>query len=113
MSVLCSAVSVTLPTVGVGTVDGPLASHAGSCDHCRVEIAAYEEMYSTLAMMRESVVSAPSGLQHRVMASLGPVAVPGFEERRDHLVPVAAAAALATAAAGTAVLFRLYRHRAA
>jgi hypothetical protein len=47
------------------------------------------------------------------MASLGPVAVPDLDESNDHRVQVAAAAALATAAAGTAVLMRLYRHRAA
>ncbi len=113
MSVLCSAVSVALATAGAGTFDGPLALHAATCDHCCREMATYEQMYATLAALRDHVELAPSSLEHRVMASLGPVAVPSFEERREHRVPVAAAAAIATAAAGTAVLFRLYRHRAA
>ncbi len=113
MSVLCSAVSVTLPTLGAAAIDGRLASHAATCDHCLAEMAAYAQMHTTLASLRAHVEPAPSSLEHRVMASLGPVAVSTYEDRRDHRVPVAAAAALATAAAGTAVLFRLYRHRAA
>lgn len=113
MSVLCSAISAALPTVGGNAVSGPFASHLESCAHCRGEVAAYGEIYTSLEAMRQRRVSAPAALPYRVMASLGPVAAPELEERRDRRVPVAAAAALATAAAGTAVLVSLYRHRAA
>jgi len=113
VNILCSAVSVALPTVGGNAVNGPLASHVESCAHCRGEVAAYGEIHTSLEAMRQRRVSAPPALPHRVMASLGPVAVPELKERHDRRVPVAAAAALATAAAGTAVLVSLYRHRAA
>jgi hypothetical protein len=47
------------------------------------------------------------------MDRLGPVAVEPFESRLDPRVPVAAAAVVATAAAGTVVLYKLYRDHAA
>ncbi len=113
MSVMCSAVSVALPTVGTELMGGRLGSHLESCKECRTQHRRYAEMYGGLADLRYAQMAAPAGFTHRVMASLGPVAVPDLEDRWDHVVPVAAAAALATAAAGTAVLLRLYRHRAA
>ena len=113
MSVLCSAVSVALPTVGTDAIGRRLQSHVGSCDQCRAQYAAYTEMYRGLADLKRVHITAPAALPQRVMAKLGPVAVPDLEDRWDHVVPVAAAAALATAAAGTAVLFKMYRQRAA
>lgn len=113
MSVLCSAVAVALPTVGTDATSGRLWSHIESCDECRAQFMRYDEMYEGLAGMRYAHVRAPGALTQRVRATLGPVAVPDIEERWDRVVPVAAAAALATAAAGTAVLFKIYRHRAA
>ena len=113
MSVMCSAVSVALPTLGTDLIGGRLWSHIESCENCRMHDAGYRGMYDGLANLRFVQMPAPVGLPHRVMESLGPAAVPDVEERWDHVVPVAAAAALATAAAGTAVLFKIYRHRAA
>ena len=113
MNVVCSAVSVALPTVGIAGVTGPLASHADACERCRSEVEDYVSMYTQLASLSTRFVAPPGGFPQRVMASLGPVAVADEDGHRDHLVPVAAAAALATAAAGGAVLFRLYRQRAA
>lgn len=113
MSVLCSAVSVALPAVGNDVIGGRLLSHIASCDECATQYEAYTEMYKGLADLRHVHITAPAGLPQRVMAKLGPVAVPDLEDRWDHVVPVAAAAALATAAAGTAVLFKMYRQRAA
>jgi hypothetical protein len=78
-----------------------------------MEYLRYSEMYDGLADLRQTRMTPPVGLPRRVMASLGPVSVHDLEERWDHVVPVAAAAALATAAAGTAVLFKMYRQRAA
>ena len=113
MSVMCSAVTVALPTIGAEPIGGRLWSHIESCDECASHYERYSEMYDALAGLRHVEMVAPTGLPDRVMASLGPVPVPDLEERWDHVVPVAAAAALATAAAGTAVLFKIYRHRAA
>jgi len=113
VSLVCAAVSVTLPTVDIAGMTGLLAAHVQTCDRCRREVESYHDLYEALASIREDVVPAPGYLKPRVMASLGPVAVPDLEESNDHRVQVAAAAALATAAAGTAVLVRLYRHRAA
>ena len=113
MSVVCSAVSVALPTLGSDLIGGRLWSHIESCDDCRMHYVGYRVMYDGLANLRFVQTPAPVGFSHSVMESLGPVAVPDLEDRWDHVVPVAAAAAFATAAAGTAVLLRIYRHRAA
>ncbi|GMQ97779.1 MAG: hypothetical protein BMS9Abin17_0281 [Acidimicrobiia bacterium] len=113
MRVLCSAVSVALPSVAASGEKGPLSFHIGSCDRCRGEAASYAEMYRSLDALNDATVPAPGGLPQRVMSSLGPVAVPAPAGQRDHLVPVAAAAAIATAACGGAVLLRIYRQRAA
>ncbi len=113
MRVVCSAVSATLPSVDIVGASGLLEGHVQTCARCRREVRAYREIYRVLAAMRDEFEEAPSRLRPRVMASLGPVAVPDLEESGDHRVQVAAAAALATAAAGTAVLVRMYRHRAA
>ena len=113
MSVMCSAVAVALPTVGGDLIGGRLWSHVESCEECRTQYLDFREMYDGLTDLRYRQMAAPAGLHRRVMASIGPVAVPDLEDRWDHVVPVAAAAALATAAAGTAVLLKIYRHRAA
>ncbi|MFV1999073.1 MAG: hypothetical protein ACC654_01760 [Acidimicrobiia bacterium] len=113
MSVLCSAVSVALPSVVSSGAAGPLSHHIGSCVRCRGEVDSYVEMYRSLELLNDTTVPAPGGLPQRVMSSLGPVAVPAPASHRDHLVPVAAAAAIATAACGGAVLLRIYRQRAA
>jgi hypothetical protein len=113
MRVLCSAVSAALPSVTSPGSVGPFSHHIGSCDRCRGEVDSYAEMYRGLESLNDATVPAPSGLQQRVMSSLGPVAVSPPAGQKDHLVPVAAAAAIATAACGGAVLLRIYRQRAA
>lgn len=113
MNVLCSTIAVALPTVGPEGISGPLATHLNTCQSCTNEVAAYGDMYVGLAELKGRHIPAPTGLTHRVLANLGPAAVPDLDDRRDHRVPVAAAAAIATAAAGTAVLVRIYRHGAA
>lgn len=113
MKVLCSAVSVALPSVVSSGTTGPLSHHIGSCERCKGEAASYAEMYRNLETLNAATVPAPGGLPQRVMSSLGPVEVPAQNGHRDHLVPVAAAAAIATAACGGAVLLRIYRQRAA
>ena len=113
MNVVCTAVSVTLPTVDIAGAAGVLTTHIQRCDRCHTEVESYRQLHDVLASMRDDTVPAPRDLRPRVMASLGPVAVPDLEPSSDHRVQVAAAAVLATAAAGTAMLMRLYRHRAA
>jgi anti-sigma factor RsiW len=113
MSVVCSAIHVVLPTVGEGAITGSLEAHVESCIRCRSEVARYRSMFRELEALEASVERAPGGFAAEVMDGLGPVAVADREPRRDNRVPVAAAAAVATAAAGTAVLYRLYRQRAA
>ena len=113
MSVMCSAVSVALPTVGSDLIGGRLWAHIESCEDCQTQYLSYREMYDGLSDLQHSHISVPAGLPQRVMATLGPVVVPDLDDRWDHVVPVAAAAALATAAAGTAVLLKMYRRSAA
>ena len=113
MSVMCSAIHVALPTVGESGITGPLAAHADSCAACWAEIARYRTMYRELEALSVTEYRAPAGFVAGVIDRLGPVAVEPVESRLDPRVPVAAAAVVATAAAGTVVLYRLYRDHAA
>ncbi len=113
MSVVCSAIAVALPTVGEAAITGPLAVHVESCVPCRGEIVRYRSMYRQLERLDAARYRAPQGFVSKVTSDLGPAAVEACEQRKDPRVPVAAAAVVATAAAGTAVLYRLYRQRAA
>lgn len=113
MNVMCSAIHVALPTVGESAITGPLAAHVASCSSCWGEVARYQSMYSQLESLDLSAHRAPTGFLDSVTGHLGPVAVDTAESRLDPRVPVAAAAVVATAAAGTAVLFKLYRDHAA
>ena len=113
MSVMCSAIHVALPTVGESAINGPLAAHVESCTACWGEVARYRAMYRELGALSASEYQAPRGFVSSVKDNLGPVAVETVEPRLDPRVPVAAAAVVATAAAGTAVLYKLYRDHAA
>ena len=113
MNVMCSAVQAALPTVGEAAITGPIAAHVESCVPCQGEIVTYRAMYRELASLDRTRYRAPYGTTASVMDGLGPVAVEGDGPRRDPRVPVAAAAVVATAAAGTAVLYKLYRDHAA
>ena len=113
MSIMCRAVHIALPTVGESGLTAPLAGHVDSCVPCRAEAIRYRTMYRELDGLALEAQRAPAGLASGVLESLGPVAVVSEPARRDNRVPVAAVAVVATAAAGTAVLLRLYRQRAA
>jgi anti-sigma factor RsiW len=113
MSVMCSAIHAALPTVGESAITGPLAAHVDSCADCWGEVAGYRAMYRELEALIASEYRAPREFVSDVKNSLGPVAVETVEPRLDSRVPVAAAAMVATAAAGTAVLYKLYRDHAA
>jgi len=65
-------------------------------------------MYSDLEALEMSLELAPHDLPSNVMKYLGLVAVAEWKPSRDHRIPVAAAAVVATAAAGTVVLVKLY-----
>lgn len=113
MNVVCSAVHVALPAIGEAPIAGPIVAHVESCLRCRAEIARYRMSHDVLATLDAEVYRAPNDLTHNVMNGLGPVAVADLLPRRDNRLPVAAAAVFATAAAGTAVLVKVYRSRAA
>jgi hypothetical protein len=70
-------------------------------------------MYRELESLDLAQYRAPRGFVGAVTDNIGPVAVEDVGPRIDPRVPVAAAAVVATAAAGTAVLYKLYRDRAA
>ena len=113
MNVMCSAIHVALPTVGETAITGPLAAHVDSCAACWGEVARYRVMYRELEELDDAQYRAPERFVTSVVDRLGPVVVEMDEPRMDPRVPVAAAAVVATAAAGTAVLFKLYRDHAA
>jgi hypothetical protein len=110
---MCSAIHVALLTVGEVAITGPLAAHVETCVPCQGEIVKYRMMYRELGALDLARYRAPLGTTAWVMDNLGPVAVEVDVSRRDPRVPVAAAAVVATAAAGTAVLYKLYRDHAA
>ena len=112
MSVMCSAVRIAMPTVGEVSITGPLAAHVETCVPCKGEVIRYRSMYRQLEALDASRYRAPRGFVSAVTTGLGPVAVESGESKMDPRVPVAAAM-VATAAAGTAVLYKLYRDHAA
>jgi len=113
MKVVCSWVHVALGTVGTSAVTGPVATHVEQCSTCEREFAEIVLVEGALFSLDPVAHTAPANFQSSVMESLGPVAVPDLESRTSLAVPVAAAAFVATAAAGTAVLIRLRRQSAA
>ncbi|MCZ7532080.1 MAG: hypothetical protein M5U23_01500 [Acidimicrobiia bacterium] len=110
---MCSAVHVALDTVGTSAVAGPLAGHIERCEVCGHDVQSLQDVTMALRSLDPEAHLAPGGLQADVMGSLGPVAVPDPVHGISLKVPVAAAAVVATAAAGTAVLIRIRRARAA
>ncbi|MGI9585373.1 MAG: hypothetical protein ACR2N7_07255 [Acidimicrobiia bacterium] len=90
-----------------------MSSHVGQCFSCRRELSTHRLLAETLVELRDTELVAPARIVPNVMAEIVPWAVP--EPARDRRLPVATAAAVATAtaAAGSAVLFRLYRQRTA
>ena len=89
MNVMCSAVSVALPTVGESAITGPLAAHVESCAECWGEVARYRAMYRELAMLSPTEYRAPGTFLDGVTDHLGPVAVAieASESRIDPRVP--------------------------
>ncbi len=112
MSVMCSAVHVALDTVGTSAVQGPLAGHVERCAVCEQDVRRLRAMTVALRSLDPQAHGAPRELRPAIMGALGPVAVPDLAPGISLKVPVAAAV-VATAAAGTAVLIRLRRARAA
>ncbi len=113
MRIVCSAVHVALETVGSAAISGPVAVHVERCEACGNDLAEYAIVGSALASLSPDSYVAPATLRAEVMSSLGPVVVPDLESRTSLVVPVAAAALVATAAAGTAVLIALRRQSVA
>ncbi len=112
MNVMCSAVHVALDTVGTSAITGPLAGHVERCEECEHRVRTLQTVTVALQLLDPEAHAAPRRLQPDIMGSLGPVAVPDPVHGISLKVPVAAAV-VATAAAGTAVLIRIRRARAA
>lgn len=97
MSVVCE---VAAPFVANSAVDGvevvrPLRSHTSTCLKCQARHAAMTRTARALTAMADETVSAPPGLEWRVMASLeGDLAV-----ERSLARPAALVAALLSMAA--------------
>lgn len=112
MHLMCRTFDITVDTVGLVGVAGPLAKHADKCVDCRVVLEAMVIIDDHLGSLDAEHYRAPDALKPAVMASLGPGLAPVHEHRMSMKVPVAAAV-VATAAAGTAVIVRILRTRAA
>jgi hypothetical protein len=112
MAVTCAAVRLAIDTVGASALSRPLAFHADHCEGCAQAMATSMRLRDGLAGLDPVEFRAPESIHPRVMSSLGPVVVPDLAERHLLRVPVAAAV-VATAAAGTAVILHLRRTRAA
>jgi len=110
----CLTVAATLASRGEDELTPRMHGHIEQCFACRSEVSEHRAWRQQLAHMRALQYQAPREVYPRVMQEIGPWVVPDQEQPRVGRATVAAAVATAaTAAAGTAVLFRLYRHRAA
>lgn len=112
MRLMCRAFDATVGSVGLIGVTRPLVRHAERCADCGVVLAAMRVVDAGIESLDIDYYRAPDTLQPAVMASLGPGLAPEHDHRMSLKVPVAAAV-VATAAAGTAVIVRLWRTRAA
>ena len=116
MTVVCTAVRTTLDTAGSGALAGPLAAHVETCRSCSEVVMRFSTLTRDLQALPLDEFRAPSALGDAVMSSLRPVAVPDPAPKHGVIRPVTvvvATAAMATAAAGTAVIMHIRRARAA
>ena len=112
----CISVSATLSARGEDGLTDRMGRHIESCFRCRGELSDHRTVTRGLEGLRSIEYVAPREVRPQVMAEIGPWVVPDPASNRSGHVRVAAAAAVATAAtaaAGTAVLLRFYRQRAA
>ncbi len=116
-AVRCIPVRATLLSRGEEGLSASMLEHVDGCFRCRSELSGHRALRSELAALSPTAHTAPPDTVHRVMAEVGPWAVPDPAPRTTSTIKIAAAAAVATAAtaaaAGTAIVFRVYRHRAA
>lgn len=113
MIVKCISVTATMSARGAEGLTPAMTRHIDGCNRCRDEFAMFTSLADRLGELRYVEFTAPRDTAQRVMAEIGPYAVPEPSGRSDYRIGIAAAAAVATAACGTAVLVRMYRHRAA
>lgn len=116
MRLRCVPVSATLSSRGEHGLSDRMVAHVDACPRCRRELAGYRLLADAMCDLRSTIHPAPSGTYPRVMADIGPWAVPDPDPAPNRRLQVAAAAvatAAATAAAGTAVVLRISRQRAA
>ena len=118
MSVKCVPVKATLSARGDEGLTTAMWSHVESCSSCQADLADDRLIREDLKALAGVVHTAPAGTMPRVMASVGPWAVPDPEPSTTGpsakvLAAAAVATAAATAAASTVVILTRYRHRAA
>ncbi len=115
-SVRCIPVRATLLSRGEDGLSASMSDHVDGCFACRSDLAAHRALLTELRSLDPEAHRAPAETVDRVMADVGPWAVPDPSPRSAAVLRIAAAAAVATAtaaAAGTAIAFSVYRHRAA
>ena len=116
MRIACVPIAATISSRGEAGLTPRMHRHVEACERCQGDLSDQRRLMEGLHGLRDETFAAPGEILPRVMADIGPWAVPDAHGRRDRWVPVAAAAvatAMATAAAGTAVALRIYRQRAA
>ncbi len=115
MNVACRATRVALSVADdSGSMPARLESHLGSCLACQAEAARYRKLRRALAGLANEIVDAPAALPAMVEARLDLDGVDEIAARPSPRVGrVAAAAGAAVAAAGTVVVVRWLRTRAA
>lgn len=116
MRLRCVPVSATLSARGEHGLSDRMVAHVEACRRCREELTGHRRLADGMRDLRSTIHAAPSGTYPRVMADIGPWAVPDPDPAPSRRLQVAAAAvatAAATAAAGTAVVLRIARQRAA
>ena len=113
----CVSVAATLSARGEAGLSPRMLDHVDGCMVCRSELVGHRSLERDLADLRTSEMRAPADLYPRVMADVGPWAVPdpppASLRMRIAAAAAVATAATATAAAGTAVIVLRARQRAA
>ena len=91
MRAACVPISATISARGEDGLTPRMQRHVEGCHQCQGELADHRMVARGLSDLRNVTYSAPAEIMPRVMADIGPWAVPDLERRRDRRIPVAAA----------------------
>ena len=115
MSLRCIPVRATLLSRGEDGFSDAMRSHVDACAACTSEVGDQRSLLAELGELDPEAHAAPAQIVAEVMNDVGPWMVPDPVARMSSAMKIAAAAAVATAAtaaaAGTAIVFRVHRHR--